>query len=320
MKKALILAGICLAYLGAEAQLQKENLQSPFQEQSGRTKPGFATEYKHIRLYYIKAKPTLYKAFEGMGKYTSLEQAISQSKIVVTEVSNAGTVNTLRFTNQSKDSIIVGMGDIVKGGKQDRVVEKDTLIAPGKTVQIPVYCVEQGRWSAQGGSTQFSPYHSKADNSLRKTIVKEKNQQRVWSKVAEINQAYGTSPTTGTYTAVSQSDKYKTELASYKQSLMQAMQREKDLVGIVAVTGDKIIGCDIYATPALFRDHAANLVHSYASEALKDGKPVSISDQKVQQYLNQLLAGELEQDQQLQQNGRSLKVNGKKVKITAFAD
>lgn len=333
MKKlsTFIIIAATLFSADLQAQLKKDNLYMPVADATHAAKNDFVTEHKKIKLYYIKAKPSLYKEFAGMGKYTTLEQALKKSKILVQEMDAGGTVNSLRFKNLSKDTIIIGMGDIVKGGKQDRVIEKDTLIAPGKTMTIPVYCVEHGRWSSgsagystsntnqsAGLTANFSTYHSNINNTVRKSIVKEKSQTQVWNKVSEINAANGTATSTGTYTAVTQSANYNKEVKEYMDEFKKAMAKDSSIVGVLAVTGDKIIGCDIYGTPQLFRSNASNILNSYISEAVSSGSKVTIADAEVYKYLNQLLENDSKQDKMLEQNGRSLKVNGKKIKLTSF--
>ena len=320
MKKIILLLSllVMLTSVRSAAQLHRANLNAPFSEGSGIVKSGYSSLHKKMKLYFIKAKPSLYNEFKNMGTYTTLEDALKQSKIHVQELSSGGTVNTLRFRNSSKDTILVSMGDVVKGGKQDRVIEKDTLIAPGQTLQVSVYCVESGRWSAGKGGTSFDTYHSNAANTIRKSIVKEKSQGKVWEKVAQVNKANGTSTRTGTYTAVTQSANYNAQVKEYKDAFLKAINADSTIVGLVAVTGDRIIGCDVYGTPGLFRSNVTNLLNSYVSEALFDGKDVTITDQAVAKYLDKLLASEAAQDKQIEGNGRSLKVNGKKIKITSF--
>jgi len=320
MKKIIFLVSFCvtLVTIQSNAQLNRENLYDPFHETTHTVKNGYSAQYKKMKLYFIKAKPSLAKEFKDMGKYTPLEDAIRQSKIRVKEVSSSGTVNTLHFTNSSKDTILICMGDVVKGGKQDRVIEKDTLIAPGKSMNISVYCVESGRWSARSSGNTFDTYHSNISNTVRKAIVKEKSQGKVWEKVAEINTANNTTTNTGTYTAVTQSANYNAQVKEYKDAFIKAIRADSTIVGLVAVTGNKIIGCDIYGTPALFRSNMSNLLNSYISETLYDGKDVTINDKEVEKYLDNLLASEVSQDKQMKDNGRSLKVNGKKIKITSF--
>ncbi|MCX6316184.1 MAG: hypothetical protein NTW29_02760 [Bacteroidetes bacterium] len=313
----LIVVLLCWA-LPSVAQLKADNLNTPFADSSRTPRAGYASAYKNMKIYFIKARPSLYKEFANMGNYTSFEKALNTASIKVEEVSSGGSVNTLRFKNTSKDTIIIGMGDIVKGGKQDRVIEKDTLICPGQTMMLPVYCVEHGRWTPSSTGTTFTAYHSNINNVVRKSMVKEKSQGKVWDNVGLINSNMGTVTNTGTYTAVTQSDEYNKKLKEYKDAFTKELVKDSTIVGMLAVTGDRIIGCDIYGTPQLFRDNAPNILSSYISEALYDGKPVTIKEEKVSEYINTLLANEEKQDQLLENNGRSLKINGKKVKITAF--
>lgn len=69
----------------------------------------------------------------------------------VIEVHETGNVRELKIENKGKDAVFVQLGDIVKGGRQDRVLTVSLLLKPSSgLVPIGAYCVEQGRWSARG--------------------------------------------------------------------------------------------------------------------------------------------------------------------------
>ena len=86
----------------------------------------------------------------------SLEEALANGRVKVRET---GTVNELTVENVGNDEIFIQAGDIVKGGRQDRVLSVDLLLPP-RSGQLPIaaFCVESGRWSARGqeDSRQFS--------------------------------------------------------------------------------------------------------------------------------------------------------------------
>src|SRR6202030_1831249 len=78
----------------------------------------------------------------------SLEEALAQGWV---KVSETGSINELTVENVGDDGVFVQAGDIVKGGRQDRVLSVDLLLPPHSgRVPIAAFCVEPGRWSARG--------------------------------------------------------------------------------------------------------------------------------------------------------------------------
>ena len=66
-------------------------------------------------------------------------------------------VNQLVLVNNSKRPLLLLAGEIVTGGKQDRVIGKDRIVpAESDPVDLSVFCVEPGRWVAANGKDEFS--------------------------------------------------------------------------------------------------------------------------------------------------------------------
>jgi len=78
----------------------------------------------------------------------TLQEALAKGTV---EVSETGTVRELQIENRGDEPVFVQFGDLVKGGRQDRVLTV-SMVLPPKSGKLPIgaYCVEQGRWSARG--------------------------------------------------------------------------------------------------------------------------------------------------------------------------
>jgi hypothetical protein len=73
----------------------------------------------------------------------SLEEALAKGRLKVGET---GSVNVLMVENVGDDEVFIQAGDIVKGGRQDRVLSVDLLLPPNSgRVLIAAFCVEPGR-------------------------------------------------------------------------------------------------------------------------------------------------------------------------------
>lgn len=213
---------------------------------------------------------------------------------------NGASVNTLTIENTSNDPIYIMAGDVVIGGNQDRVIAEDMIAMPhsGK-IAVPVFCVEPNRWSprpqpsdnapsneeVKEGVYAFTGYFNVAANSIRQTVVNEKNQGEVWAKVGDIRvrnevKKGGSS----TYGDLAKSPNFTKNRNVYLAKFETLFDAEADVIGFVAVSGDKVLGADIFGTPALFKKQYKALLHAYIVDALTYGGNVNLSDEQVQQY------------------------------------
>jgi hypothetical protein len=60
------------------------------------------------------------------------------------------------------------------------------------------------------------------------------------------------------------------------------------------------------------------LLHSYATEAIINGKPVTITQATVDKYANDLLGNEKKQEETLKKKGSKFEEKGKKIRISSF--
>lgn len=315
MKKKLLISSLllCVNVLinSSEliAQLTYQNLFVDYDKAKSTT---------NLRIIPIRAKSgytdsSINTAINAFDNTITLQEAIAADSIEI--IDNAG-VNTLKFVNNSTRSIYLMSGEIVAGGRQDRVIAQDVILPPdGSTVRVPVYCVEEGRW---GNKTKYKYYHE-ASMHLRKKVDREKSQSAVWQEIREENEHDHVSSGTQAYTAHAQDRNYvKQENDLLKKFQLSAFGDSTDIVGIVAVTGNTVIGCDIFASPKLFLREYNTIIYSYIDEAISFGLPVSISQQTIVNYMDNLLLNEVNQKRFIKQYGKVFEENGKVIHITTY--
>lgn len=197
---------------------------------------------------------------------------------------SGASVNELALINNSDRPLVLLAGEIVTGGKQDRVVSRDRIIPPhSKPIALGVFCVEPHRWretSAQFGGLAFSM----AQPSIRLKAMAGQNQQEVWNEVAKSRAAFETSLTTrearafqasSSYAAAVQSDTVKRQIDSIAvpvgqsyEKMIRTLRAEKALGAVVVINGEPV-WADVFASPALLEKYWPKLIRSYAAEALR---------------------------------------------------
>ena len=115
----------------------------------------------------------------------------------IEETSASGSVPFLRATNNTTFDVVLIAGQLVKGGKQNRGVNTDILVCAGQTAQVPVTCVEQGRWSGRPGSRfqhgGVEPINIRSEkfrhvsSNRRSESGFHADQSKVWSDIGQMS-------------------------------------------------------------------------------------------------------------------------------------
>jgi hypothetical protein len=275
-----------------------------------------AIEFKNLKIIPVRPKHGFGNTTSGI---VSLSQALEKGLATVSERGTASTENVhyLRIRNHSDKTIYLASGEIISGGRQDRMVTRDSLLAPdGRDQYISVMCVEEGRWSDKEkkfGSGIF------ANPALRKVLDEDKNQVLIWQEVLRQLGEYSIKNKSLGYLS-RYSDKKREPLQDEYFHFFQDKFRAMDstVVGFVCMTGDTVIGSDIFADRDLFYGMLDPLLKGYCDQAFFMGKPVTITNEEVKEYMDKLLMDEKTQAIFLKENGKIFRQNGQVIHINSF--
>jgi hypothetical protein len=239
--------------------------------------------HKNLTIFLIHGKDENKK-----GNIMTLQEAMERKLFVVYETSN---VNELEVENLSKElDVFIQSGDIVKGGKQDRVLAISIIIpARSGRVKIEAFCVESGRWQKRGGE-EAGKFSSSNDRIVTKDLKiaanSTRSQQEVWAKVSEaqtnLSRNVGGSVADGDSASSLQlsleNKKVVANIDDYVRALSSAPNGKSDVIGYAFAINGKINSADIYVSNALFKKIWMKNLKATATEAVAESRGVRIAE------------------------------------------
>jgi len=116
--------------------------------------------YENITLFPVVSSST-----QDTSLFLTLDEGLSSGEVIVSEQGAAGlartrdgrpvavpqynsgaSVNQLVLINRSKRPLLLLAGELVSGGKQDRIIGKDRIVPVGSVpLPLDVFCVKHGR-------------------------------------------------------------------------------------------------------------------------------------------------------------------------------
>ena len=230
----------------------------------------------------------------------TLEEAMQRKLVRVHETSD---VNELEIENISRtDEVFVQAGDIVKGGKQDRVLSVDLLI-PALSDRIPIssFCVEHGRWTARGNEST-SEFNSAEEmlpsKDLKVAAMHSNSQAAVWDNVAKSQEKLSAAANTNVASNTSRSslqlslenDRVRANADDYKNALRSIVKSKDDVIGFVFAIGGEINSGDVYGSNELFEKLWPKLLKAAAIEAVAESSDARIRSTVAAELISSFLA------------------------------
>jgi len=241
--------------------------------------------------------------------FLTLEDGLASGEVTVREQSNEAlyrnrdgarpavqsyggpSVNQLVLVNHSKRPLLLLAGELVSGGKQDRIIAKDRIVAPfGDPLPLDVFCVEHGRWSS---GSQFTDAKTIVHPSVREQAAVKQEQSRVWAAVAggstavtveaapppavsadTIAETVHREAPTYSYNKIYGSRQVNNSVEALVNEIQRRFRKEttglkgERVVGVVVAYGKEVAWSDIFASDTLFDSYWNKLLRSYAVEAV----------------------------------------------------
>ncbi len=253
----------------------------------GRVRPGKTVHFNGLTMF-----PLLGGAARGPD-YQLLDDALAERTVTISEVSEGGTVPVLRLENTGTRPVLLLDGEQLVGAKQNRVLNLTILAPAGKTIEIPVSCVEQGRWSwdspqfMSSERVMFSRGRASKAASVSASMAEGRgrysDQGEVWGAIAmKAARMESYSPTAAMETIY---ENHGARLEDY----LETFAAQAGQCGAVFAIDGQVVGLDLFDSADTYARLGRKLVSGYAMDAMEaepDAGPAA--DDSASRFLEQV--------------------------------
>jgi len=229
---------------------------------------GTAERHEHLTIFPILVGE------ERSLPHVLLQDALKSGVLTIKE-KGSGTVPLLKAKNKGPYPILILDGEQLIGAKQNRITNRSIVLAPESVTEIPVSCMEQGRWHHVSKTFSPGPHHapSKVRRHARRVEASapeasyrdlESAQGAVWDEIRSFGAKLGGSSSTGALDAVF--DHHEDDLESW----ITAFPLLDLQVGLLAFSGPEPLGMDALGTPSLYAPLHRRLLTGYVMDALEE--------------------------------------------------
>lgn len=203
--------------------------------------------------------------------YLPFGMAQRTGEIRITEVSASGSVPTLSVQTLGDTAVLLLDGEELIGAKQNRIVNLTILVAAKTTVDIPVSCVERGRWSSASPEFFESPQTMYPRGRAKKMMAVSASMLRgtygadqgeVWEDVdMRMSEMRAASPTSAMGHIF---DRHRASLDEYLKDVTWLDGQ----VGAAFAINGKAVGVEVFESQNIAREYLPKVIRSYALDAM----------------------------------------------------
>jgi ARG/rhodanese/phosphatase superfamily protein len=206
--------------------------------------------------------------------YTTLDDALKSEALTITEISEGGSVPTLKLTNKTGRRVFMMAGEQLIGSKQNRVLNTSLLVEIGAEIPIPVSCVEQGRWTYR--SEKFKSHGTSSPGELRKMMSRDvsrfylcesaptSDQGAVWAKISKLSASLGTRSDSGAM------EQIYSDHGPRLDEKVKKLECPQSCNGVIFVRNGKIVGADVFDQPETLRKLWTKLLRAQLLDILAE--------------------------------------------------
>jgi hypothetical protein len=226
-----------------------------------------------VRHQALSVYPLTYTGTCAAPGYLVLDEALATGRFRITEVSESGSVPRLLATNDNNAAVFLLDGEELVGAKQNRVLNLSIMLAPKSRTEIPVSCVEAGRWRTESHAfqtaqrVQFARGRAQKMDQVSRSLFLSgaalSDQAAVWDAISTKSARMRVESPTGAMAALFES--CCDDLGDY----LDAIPTSDGQVGAVYAISDSLVGIEVFDSDTTFRKLAGKLLASYALDAME---------------------------------------------------